>query len=279
MSRWDEDVEARLVGPLKNYHAGAVHAVLALPIIRGDDVDGYLYIGVDDEAQKAGVQGKMSGDFEPGGSRYWSARLRAFFEQGIPASAAFEALRGAQGDHGRGRIGTELQRFASRRELIESLDPRPAPSAEHRRNERRSPSRSEIDQTLRGDARETAAVESTIRDMDAALTKQPTPEPLVVSMGRRRASLPVDLSPGTVVREPTYLVTVLTDDASTVVGGEVHVVLRVPEGVPALLQPSALPSHPPRLLIARGLSWRVLRVVESESGLLVTGEIVASSGG
>ncbi len=123
MGRWDEDVEARLVGPLKSFHAGAVGPLSALPIIRDGVIDGYLYAGEGEESHKAGVQGRSSGDFEPEGSRYWSGRLRALFEQGVPAHEALQALRGAEGEPGRGRVGSEWRQFATRQELIEFLEP------------------------------------------------------------------------------------------------------------------------------------------------------------
>lgn len=274
MSRWDEDVEAKVAGPLKNFHAGAVGPLLALPIVRDDSIDGYLYVGVGDESGKAGVQGRLSGDFEPAGSRYWSGRLRELFEQGVPALEAVESLRGARGETGQGQAGTELQRFASRQELIDSLDPHRAARSDLS-GRRAHVSRSDVDAVLRGEARPTPEIETAIRDLDAALSKKPTPEPLVVSQGRARATLPAVLEPGTRVDEPAYLLSFLDSDGASAPVGEVLVTMKVPAGTPALFLPSEMPIESGTLMLARGLAWRVLRVIEGPDRTLVTGEIVS----
>ncbi len=275
MSRWDEDVEAKVAGPLKNFHAGAVGPLLALPIIRNGSIDGYLYAGVGDESGKAGVQGRLSGDFEPAGSRYWSGRLRELFEQGMPALEAVKSLRGAPGESGRGQAGSEMQRFASRQELIASLDPHRA-SRPDSPDSRARVARSDVDAVLRGEARPTPEIETAVRDLDAALSQQPTSEPLVVAQGRARATLPAVLEPGTRVDEPAYLLTFLTSDAAAAPVGEVLVTMKVPAGTPALFLPSELPIESGTLVLARGLSWRVLRVFEGVDRTLVTGEVVSS---
>ncbi len=56
MGRWDEDVEARLVGPLKSFHAGAVGPLSALPIIRDGVIDGYLHGGGIAQGRCAGAE-------------------------------------------------------------------------------------------------------------------------------------------------------------------------------------------------------------------------------
>lgn len=274
MSRWDEDVEARAVGPLKNFHAGAVGPLLALPITRDEIVDGYLYVGTGGESGRAGVQGRLSGDFEPAGSRYWSGRLRELFEQGVPALEAVESLRGVQGDAGLGQVGAELRRFASRQALIDALDPHRAGRSDVSCR-RAQVSRSEVDAVLRGEARPTPEIETAIRELDAALSKKPTPEPLVVAQGRARASLPAVLEPGTTVDEPAYPLTFLTNDSASAPVGEVLVTMRVPAGTPALFLPSEIPAESGTLMLARGLSWRVVRVFDGPDRTVVTGEIVS----
>lgn len=228
-----------------------------------------------EESHKAGVQGRSSGDFEPGGSRYWSGRLRALFEQGVPAHEALETLRGAEGEPGRGRVGSEWRQFATRQELIEFLEPeRAARPGRGVRGGRFS--REAIDAVLRGEARPTPETDAMIRDLDAALSVESTPEPLLVSLGRARANLPEDLRPGTRVHEPAFLLTDLSNGSGSAQEGEVSVSLRVPSGIPALFMPSEIPLAPGTLMLARGLAWRVIRVVEGPDRTYVTGEIVSS---
>ncbi len=279
MARWDEDVEGRAVSPLRNYHAGATGAVVAAPILRGSTVDGYLYRGVGAESQRAGIDARRGSDFDPAGAKYWRALLRERFSEGVPAAEAFDLLLGAAGPEEAGRVGSETVQFPSRQALFDALNPQAARSEDRRTGSAARATPSEIDSVLRGETRPSEAVETAIRDMDLALVQRPTPDPVLVSMTRDRGSLPESLTTGTVVQEPTYLVTELTSDARSIIGGDVLITLRVPSGVPALIQPPALPAHPPRLLLARGLSWRVLRVVEGDGRLLVTAELLAAHDG
>ena len=77
------------------------------------------------------------------------------------------------------------------------------------------------------------------------------PDELVLIIRRSRASLPATLEPGLAVEEPTY-----------------------PTAPATFLGPRDA-AQPSRMLLVRGLSWRVAAVALGGTSLFVAGELIA----
>jgi hypothetical protein len=265
----DQDFGGVVAGPLGNYHQGAVGPLRALAVRRAGVVEAYLFHGVGEEKDRAGILARREGGFEPDGAGYWSDRLRALHAAGMSAVDAIGSLAGASGPEVAGIVDREYVGFASKDAAKAALEPERFDASDRGR-----PSRDEIDTALRGDARMTEAVRQSIRELDAALAVRPTSEPVTVTLTRTRASLPEALAAGTTVHEPTYLAASLLGDRTLPSNADIVVKLVVPQGTPAIYHPASLPGDGGTLLLARGLHWRVERVIELPSQVVVTARVV-----
>ena len=131
----------------------------------------------------------------------------------------------------------------------------------------------EVDAVLRGEAPPTPEIEQMIANLDGALAGRPTPDPVVVWLAYDRQRLAgFDELAGRRITEPTFLMSHLDTPESDY--GDVPVVLKlsVPAGVPAVF----LAAEPVGvLMLARGLSWTVSRVVSQRGTTFVHGTVEA----
>jgi hypothetical protein len=138
--------------------------------------------------------------------------------------------------------------------------------------------RDAVDDVLRGRRRPTPAIEERIAALDSALAGKSLPDTVVVWFGRE--VLPIGSSGGAAVRgdrihEPTYLRTRFDTPDSEYGDAPVVVKVRVPAGTPAvfLAHAGGDPSAGSVLLLARGLTWTVSRVIDAGDRLFVFGVV------
>jgi hypothetical protein len=279
-SRFDDDVQGRVVGGPARYDFGARGPVFAAPVVRAGETVGYLFHGSEDEPDAAGLIARMQGDFQPDGSGYWLGVLRDLRAQDMPAAGAISSLLGSTGPASAGQVGSELRRYESKAALDLLLNPEKADSARGRGadSSRRSEpdvSRSAIDAALRGESPLVPAAAARVAAIDTALAVKPTPDAIVVALTRASARIPDRLAPGARVFEPSFLTGYLAGRDERFPGQQIVVRLRVPPGVPALFQEPELPGDPGTLLLGRGIEWEVDRVVRMAEQTLVTAHVAA----
>ncbi|MCK6066612.1 MULTISPECIES: hypothetical protein [Microbacterium] len=270
----DEDFSGKVSGDLPTYHAGPRGPIRAVAIRREGVVEAYLFHGVDgDEKDAAGLISRREGDFQPQGSGYWIEELRRRHDDGVPAAEAVASLAGTAGPAYAGAADTSFESFESKASAREALEPRRDDAPRRNEPEAKRPERTEIDAALRAGGALAPRIAESVRALDSALQVRPTPEPVVVTLVRSRDSLPTDLTMGTRIHEPAYLLSLLAGQDVLPPEAEVVVKLHVPAGVPALYQDASLPGEPGTLLLARGLDWEVLRVIDMPGQIVVTGRV------
>lgn len=140
------------------------------------------------------------------------------------------------------------------------------------------PTYREINGHLRGNATATPDVLHHISEIDKAMERNPVPEDLVVTRGTNLSHMPIDPPDmvGQTFPERSYLSTSLGGPASGFADKDAILHLRVPKGTPALWteKVSAFGGGERELLLARGLSYRVDRVVRYHGQWQIYGEIV-----
>lgn len=270
----DEDFSAKVSGDLPAYHAGPRGPIRAVAIRRDGVVEAYLFHGVDDdEKDAAGLISRREGDFQPQGSGYWLEELRRLHDEGVPAAEAVASLAGTAGPAYAGAADTSFESFESKASARGVLEPRRDNAPRRNEPPAKLPERTEIDAALRAGGELAPRIAESVRALDSALQVRPTPEPVVVTLVRSRDSLPSDLTTGTRIHEPAYLLSLLAGQDVLPPDGEVVVKLHVSAGVPALYQDASLPGEPGTLLLARGLDWEVLRVIDMPGQTVVTGRV------
>lgn len=274
-SRFDDDVEARLVSTPSRYNFGARGPVMAAPVEQDGQVVGYVFHGVEGEEDAAGVLADLRSDFAQRGIRHWSALLKDLHAREIPAAEAVQSLLGAEGPDGAGHVGRELERVESKTVLDLRLNPQKA-DASRRGEESTRPAtvgRAEIDAALGGEAPMSDAVSDQVAKLDFAVTRKPTPDALVVAVTSAVARIPEVLESGATVREPGYLITYLAPKTQKFPGAETVMWLQVPAGTPALFQEPRIPGDPGTLILGRGLEWQADRIFTLDGQRIITARV------
>lgn len=282
-SRFDDDMEARVVSAAAHYDYAAAGPVMAAPIERDGRVVAYLFHGLDGEAESAGLVSALDSGFHPEGTGHWYGLLGALREREVPAAEAVRSLLGSSGPDSVGRVGGELHRYDGKKALDAQLNPEKAAQQVDARQRRRettpSISRAMIDAALRGETPLTEPVAEQVAKLDFALAEKPTPEQLVVAFTDAVGRIPDRLGTGTRTREPAFLVTYLAATGQGFPGVDTVVWLQVPAGTPALFQEPQLPGDPGMLLLGRGIEWEADRVFEMGGQTIVTAHVVGREPG
>ena len=275
-SRFDDDMQARVVSGPAHYDFAARGPVAAVPVELEGRVVGYLFHGLQGEEGSAGLITASGTDFVPEGSGHWLKALRALKERDVSAADAVASLLGTAGPGQAGHVGPSLQTYDGKHALDQELNPQKAAAQlRGRGTETADVSRQAVDAALRGQMPMTPAVAERVANMDAALQQRPTPEPVLVALTPATSRIPDDLASGARVQEASFLISYLAGTDHPFVGVDTVVWLRVPEGTPALFQEPALPTDPGTLLLGRGLTWEVERVLERDQQRIVTARVIA----
>jgi hypothetical protein len=285
VSRQD-DIEPVRVGGPANYASTTAGPVVGYRVTAGTEPLGLVWYGADAADDAAGMIPRLDIDDAGNSAVYWAYRLRLAKAAGDPASGAVQGLRGAAGPAAHvGSVGMEAERFESLEAARAAVaadevggGPAPAAGTARRSATPPRPGRAAVDAALLGETPVTAAIRREIDDLDSALARSPTPEPVVVVRGASREEFPADLRDltGQIRELPTYQLVRVAVEGAELPPEPVVLRLRVPAGVPSLHVPGTdeAGASRPRLLLARGLGLAVHRVVEHEGRVHLFGELL-----
>lgn len=132
----DDPRRRRTDGTVRSYRSAALsynwaarEPVIAVPVVRERLTGAYIFHGLGDEDDAAGVLRRRNRDAE-GVGRCWSEELARMFREGTSAADAVGSLRGRRGAGGDGDVGADLHRFdGGKQELRDLLDPELAATA------------------------------------------------------------------------------------------------------------------------------------------------------
>jgi hypothetical protein len=120
-------------------------------------------------------------------------------------------------------------------------------------------------------------IRNDIEQIDRAMAGNPVPEDIVVSRGTGlgHIGMPAPDMVGQTFNDPAYMSTSLGDTAGAFDGKDAVLHLRVPAGTPALYMEnvSAFGNAERELLLGRGMSYRVDRVIWENGQWQIYGEI------
>lgn len=285
MSYFDDDLQPRLVGEPFTYNFSALKSVFAVPIKFENELVGYFFHGSDEEPDSAGVLLKPGHDYESEEGRFWDQRLKESFSKGVSAREAVSSLLGVSGPGAAGTVGQALVERSGKSELEDELDPEGArrrTEAATRSRTRRSPAefpvltlRGEMDAVLRGEISSSEQVRQRVAEFDEALSRQPTPEAIIVTLTPAVARVPSGLERGSRVFEPSFTTSYLMGTKDRPEGIPLVVRLAVPAGVPAYFQAPAVEGEPGVLMLGRGLEWEVQRVAAFPEQTFVFAQVVS----
>ncbi len=224
-----------------------------------------------DESRAAGwISDRRSGQNTSAAARAWTQHLNALASTGSSPSAAIAGTLPVE-------VGAALSEQAERIALAEliSRSGRPVPSfpsAAALAVEALSGqpvSGATLDAGLRGQVPMSDAMLKQANDLDAALRNKPVPRRMVLTRATSLAAWPgeVEALVGQVLLERAYFPVRL--GAIDPVGHDAVVHLAVPEGVPAIYTAPPGQAELGYLILARGLTWRVVDVARAESGTWV----------
>lgn len=261
------------------------NSVTAFAVRDGEELRGYLWYGDDPEENAAGMIGVLYPGTDGGnapGPRL--ALLQSAWEAGVPAKEAVLDLVGSSDTNARfGTVTEERSSWPDLEALRSAANPPEAMAAIQRERERQAAAstavdRDAVDDVLRGLRRPTPAVQEWIAALDSALAGKPLPDTVVVWF--RREVLPTGPTggaavPGDRVHEPTYLRTRFDTPDADFGDSPVVVKVRAPAGTPAVFLEHAGgdPDAGSVLLLARGLTWTVSRVVDAGDRAFVFGVV------
>ena len=285
VSYFDDDLHPELVGAPFTYNFSALKRVFAAPITLGNELVGYLFLGSDEEPGSAGVLSKPRHVFRSKGAKYWRQRLEESFSMGLSAREAVSSLLGASGPGVAGTVGQALVERSGKSELEDELDPEGArrrAEAATRSRTRRAPTelpvltlRGEMDAVLRGEISSSEQVRQRVAEFDEVLSRQPTPEAIIVTLTPAVARIPAGLERGSRVFEPSFTTSYLMGTKDRPEGVPVVVRLVVPAGIPAYFRPPISEGEPGVLMLGRGLEWEVQRVASFPEQTFIFAEVVS----
>jgi hypothetical protein len=260
-------------------------SVTAYAVRDGDELRGYLWYGDDPEENAAGMIGVLYPGTDGGnapGPRL--ALLQSAWDAGVPAKEAVLDLVGSSDTNPRyGRVTEERSTWPDLEALRTAANPPEAMAAIQRERDRQAAAstdtgRDAIDEVLRGLRRPTPAIQEQIAALDSALAGKPLTDTVVVWF--RREVLPTGPSgaaavQGDRIQEPTYLRTRFDTPDADFGDAPVVVKVRVPAGTPAVFLEHAGgdPGAGSVLLLARGLTWTVSRVIDAGDRVFVFGVV------